>query len=326
MMDAEAAETFLRVLFAGYVGCEGLRAEVRCRGSRGGWMDGKPPRDWWPLTEGGLRAAARTAVGKTWGGRWDCYVGVLPRMGRGGDAASVTRAACLWCEVDGQDAGQDGAWWLLEEAVREGRVPAPAMIVGSGGGVHGYWPIAPVMDVTDGAMRGRMASILRRIAVGVGGVRWGRHGVLVKVDACAPFADPSCCEIARVLRIPGTFNHKPSRQCAVRLLVVNEGYGALPLAWWGANMLIEPAPEERTERSGERTGLYPATIARVTEGAPAGERQRNRVAIAVAAAKAGLDAEGVQILLDTQARVCGSPGHVYRGNANLARWAVRKAV
>jgi hypothetical protein len=209
---------------------------------------------------------------------------------------------------------------MLDVAIKSGFVPDPAMVVGSGGGVHIYWPISPVMDISDPIMRNRFTSILRRICVALGGVKFDQYGKLKQTELVGPFADPSCCEIARIFRIPGTFNHKPTRQRVVQLLRINDTYRPLPLAWWGANMPIEPAPPERRFRDREDCQLYAGTLEKIQHPAPMGQRHQERKQIAASAAKSGCDAEAIQVLLDTHAANGGSPRHVYQTNKHMARW------
>jgi len=67
--------------------------------------------------------------------------------------------------------------------------PAPQVIVASGKGFHVYWLLAEPVDLSDDATRRDWAEIQRW---------WVRH----------VGADPSACDLARVLRVPGTRNGK----------------------------------------------------------------------------------------------------------------------
>lgn len=177
----------------------------------------------------------------------DVYVGVLPRTGRGRYAVDVPYACWLWCEVDGKDAGAEGAKGLVEAALGNG-LPFPAMIVNSGGGVHVYWPLAAPVRFDDAVSRSQFKETLRRLAWAVGGLEWEQDaqgrvtGKLKPVHAYLPYADPTCCEPARILRIPGTFNHKPQRQSVVTFDSFNPDAPRWTLAHWNDYLPAQPRP------------------------------------------------------------------------------------
>lgn len=105
----------------------------------------------------------------------DVYVGAAPRPERAGGADAVARAWCLWVDCDTPAA---------TAALAQFRCP-PTLTVASGSGdnVHGWWALtAPVP--ADWIARAN-----RRLAAEVG-------------------ADVRCVERARILRVPGTLNHK----------------------------------------------------------------------------------------------------------------------
>lgn len=114
-------------------------------------------------------------------------------------AADVVAVNALWADVDSQDHGGDMAAAL---AVLE-RAPLPAsVIVNSGHGWHGYWLLAePYQIAGDTARRAQIAGLLRRWTVAVGG-------------------DRAVGDLARVLRVPGSINHKAEK-----------GLPPIPSAW-----------------------------------------------------------------------------------------------
>ena len=77
--------------------------------------------------------------------------------------------------------------------------PAPQVIVASGKGFHVYWLLAEPVDLSDDATRRDWAEIQRW---------WVRH----------VGADPSACDLARVLRVPGTRNGKYDPPRPVRFI------------------------------------------------------------------------------------------------------------
>lgn len=142
-----------------------------------------------PLTTENLNKIP--SVVNQWNGQgYGAYVGMTVResekdtgRGRKEDARWLTH---LWCDVDDIDEG-DGITILQQFD------PQPSFIVGSGGGVHGYWILGKPIQITD-ANRDDIEQTLQGIAVAVGAK-----------------ADRSVRDLARVLRIPGTTNTKPKR-------------------------------------------------------------------------------------------------------------------
>ena len=132
----------------------------------------------WPAPR--ARRAAETAL---WlAARHDVYVGVLPRTRRAGGKTALERASILWVDCDGPVA----------TAALERFAPAPAIVVASGGGHHAYWPLTAAIDPIEAE------GLNRRLAHALG-------------------ADTASCDAARILRPPGTLNHKYDPPRAVRL-------------------------------------------------------------------------------------------------------------
>lgn len=119
------------------------------------------------------------------GRRTDLYVGVLPRIERRGRRDSIGRGFVLYVDCDTPRS--------IEALARF--APAPSLIVGSGTGRHAYWSLAvPVSpDVIERANR--------KLAQALG-------------------ADSRATDAARILRPPGTFNHKRDEPRPVELLSV----------------------------------------------------------------------------------------------------------
>ena len=132
----------------------------------------------------------------------EVYVGAAPRAYRFGGAQAVERVWCLWADCDGHE--------VLE--VLETFAPAPSIIVASGspGCAHAWWAL-------NAALRPDHARVaLRRLAHALG-------------------ADMAAAEPARILRLPGTLNHKhdpPAPVTCTRLELdsydAREIVGALP--------------------------------------------------------------------------------------------------
>jgi hypothetical protein len=115
----------------------------------------------------------------------DVYIGCAPRSCRRGDKQAIREVWTLWVECDG-----------AKSAAAAQRVdPAPALVIASGSGanVHAYWPLcAPI-----GPREAEVANL--RLATSVG-------------------ADLACFDATRILRPPGTWNHKHSPPRAVSLV------------------------------------------------------------------------------------------------------------
>lgn len=113
----------------------------------------------------------------------DVYVGVFPRASEAGGNDAVHEARWIYADVDGA-----------------ARAPAGCDIaVASGGGVHAYWRL-PKPVVTLGRDRDRFVRSL---------FAWQKRNG----------GDPGAKDLARILRVPGTHNHKPGRDHAPVTLI-----------------------------------------------------------------------------------------------------------
>lgn len=153
----------------------------------------------------------------------DVYVGVCPVVppasGRGG-VEDVAAVVGVWADVDVQGPhhrGPRGKSYppTFEDAERVvDRVgPAPSLLVNSGGGLQAYWWFAEPWILDSQGERDEAARLARR---------W-----VDTVRACAAAAggwdlDP-VGDLARVLRVPGTFNHKGGDPLRVRVVRPTSG-------------------------------------------------------------------------------------------------------
>lgn len=141
--------------------------------------------------------------------RWDVFVGVglrrcpatldlraCPHRERGAD--HIARLPAAWGDFD--VAGEDepdkphASLHTLLQALRA-TVPSPAVLVGSGRGVHAYWPLPTPTHELD-----RIEALNRSIRARLGG--------------------DNAVDRARVLRLAGTWNRKHGAPLPVRLLEV----------------------------------------------------------------------------------------------------------
>jgi hypothetical protein len=118
----------------------------------------------------------------------DVYFGVTLKQGPRGDAAHTSRFQALWADVDAKGFGgsKPAALAALD------RLPLlPSVVVDSGHGFHAYWLLHEPLTAADGPRaRGVMRGLYRTLSE----------------QATAPLDDVS--DMARILRLPGTFNRK----------------------------------------------------------------------------------------------------------------------
>jgi archaellum biogenesis ATPase FlaH len=122
----------------------------------------------------------------------DLYFGVATRRDEtNGTTANCAELGALFVDIDARADDLDTVRRRLAE------LPTPpSILITSGGGFHAYWLLREPLDLRSEAEAAR--HLLRRLARAVGG-------------------DLSSAEVARVLRVPGTLNHKytPPRRVAV---------------------------------------------------------------------------------------------------------------
>jgi hypothetical protein len=124
---------------------------------------------------------------------YNVYFGVNPRHLNVGTKEGVTRIVCLHADCD---TGEGKVFASKEEAFDAllALPIAPARIVDSGGGLHAYWKIVPVEATRENIARAERAmGNLYRMLGGTDAVH----------------------DVSRVLRVPGTKNHKYGIEGAV---------------------------------------------------------------------------------------------------------------
>jgi hypothetical protein len=119
----------------------------------------------------------------------DVYFGVAPRIEESGKAVAVAEAPGLWADIDTDEARAGLARFPL--------IPSIVVRSGSGENVHVYW----ALDKPTGADEAeRLMSLLAE-----------------QIDS-----DRRVTDRARILRVPGTLNHKRGEATAVTLELVTE--------------------------------------------------------------------------------------------------------
>lgn len=128
------------------------------------------------------------------------FVGICPRSESGnGTKTSIKQVFCLWADLDGKDfkGGKEEA----RRRLRESPLP-PTLIVDSGNGFHAYWLFKEPEPIQNEADIVKIKSYLKQLAKFLNG-------------------DPTVAEIARVMRVPGTYNLKnPTSPLPVRIIEI----------------------------------------------------------------------------------------------------------
>lgn len=155
-----------------------------------------------------------------YGQRTDTYIGVVPRVRKGGTKSDAGAAHVLWVDID-----HAGGLELLAE------FHTPTMTVNSGHGTHCYWWLT-------NPLRGDWIDRANMRLVYALSVPCECGGDDPKCKLCHRGrigADPNCAERARIMRPPLTFNHKDGERLPVTLeshtsrrYTVGELVGSLP--------------------------------------------------------------------------------------------------
>jgi hypothetical protein len=114
------------------------------------------------------------------------FFGVNPRIARGGGRKNdVAKVRSLWADMD--NVTTELAKWRCEES----GVPVPSIVVDSGNGVHLYWLMNRLLDVSTHQSKTLLEARLR---------------LLYRRLGC-----DATCDVNRLLRFPGFMNVKNAR-------------------------------------------------------------------------------------------------------------------
>jgi len=179
----------------------------------------------------------------------------------------------LFADIDGGDDGVAYAAGMLTAAVYPQPhipvLPRPHIAVRSGGGVHAYWLLDAPVSLPADEDRLYYKKTLRRFVQAIGGVSPGAH------------ADPSCCDPARILRVPGTFNYKQDVPRPVEILWDELTRPRYTFAEWDSMLPREPRPsglpvQSRSEPYDSIGCIHPALRAGLDRWAAKGYPEGNR--------------------------------------------------
>lgn len=243
---------------------------------------------------------------------FNVYFGVNPRRGRDGSANGVTRALVCHADVDAKlwadaDEPKAAAWSAIEQFPLR-----PTAVVDSGGGYQPYWRLTKPHGVETPAERARHERINAALARAL----------------CGPDRKPDHVQdVARILRLPGTFNFKPGYPTPrlVELVTCDpertydlaglEAYLAREYPWAGRTVeALNPAPRPRVmptaaldgnlREKARRGRIRRATLALLDTTGDAGYQSASEADAALAAglASAGLTVDEAFALIRQSAR------------------------
>lgn len=190
--DAETAEGFLQSVFAGV---NGGYVAISYKGANGFNTTAFPAGEWEKITS---FSESKSDM--------DLYfaLGVLatsPKRGQRGKIDDVVAIPGLWLDIDCAE-GQHSAANLptFEEAELKllTAFPSPSILVHSGGGLHAYWLFPELASTKDKVERETIKKLSERFQKVF--IRFAKETNGWKLD--------NTSDLARVLRIPGSMNHK----------------------------------------------------------------------------------------------------------------------
>lgn len=215
-----------------------LFAHLRRGGKVGFWWLVTPAKNktsmWWEVDNPTALRAGHVAAG-------DLYFGVHPAVDipQRGDPAKLrakieelAAVNCVFAEFDAKDFGGDKVATL---AHIDGLAAAPSVIVDSGGGYHCYWLLRAPFLLTTNEERERARRVQAAWVAYVGG-------------------DMGAKDLARVLRVPSTWNYKydPPRKVVILRADYDRLYNLPDL-----EALAQPA-ERRPATNGNGNGRGPS--------------------------------------------------------------------
>jgi hypothetical protein len=122
------------------------------------------------------------------------YLGVATRDGKGGARENLVQIPAVWVDIDFKTTPEEKAWELIKDFPLH-----PTMVVHSGNGLHCYWVFSEPVSGDEFEK--------------VENINWGLINNLG--------GDPACWDASRIMRLPGTFNHKSEPPKPVKLLECN---------------------------------------------------------------------------------------------------------
>jgi len=217
------------------------------------------------------------------------YYGVTLRKG-GGDAQYCTRAGSFYADVDGKLWGNGPDATQAARAACDGFDLPPSALVNSAHGWHAYWALTVPVDLhAEGdSFRAINAALARAV--------------------CGPDRSPdNVSDVARVLRLPGTLNHKdqPPRTVVLESLYPDRRYALADVRAFleeQQNWALQPQALSPADRPTD--GDFARLLA---EGSPNGSRNTDAARLAGHLIGKGLDPQEVRVILTAWAARCDPP-------------------
>ena len=126
----------------------------------------------------------------------DVYVGVCPRNTRSGDKSAITDVCAVWVDMDAKNFS--GGKPEMLKRIHEFPLSS-SVIVDSGYGIHAYWCLKEPFLIGNKGDANKIEAYLKRLAITLNG-------------------DKAVADVTRILRLPGTYNHKRTPPVLVRLI------------------------------------------------------------------------------------------------------------
>ncbi len=117
---------------------------------------------------------------------FNIYFGVCPRSKKEGNKQSVKIVWCLWADLDAKDF--TGGKQEILDRLKSFPIP-PTIVVDSGNGFHVYWRLKEAFAINTTEDITKIEAYLKALCQALNG-------------------DQASAELARVLRLPGTLNHR----------------------------------------------------------------------------------------------------------------------
>lgn len=202
----------------------------------------------------------------------NCYFGVATRRDGDGTKKGITEIPALWADVDVIKGSS--SYDRFKEAYKNFPLK-PSIFVETGGGCHPYWLLREPVTFDDIAM---VEDLLKRIAASLGG-------------------DRAATDASRILRIPGTLNHKyrPARRVTIGHFHPDKQYNL-------SDFDFLPRLENQSKQE-KPSSLPPEWQAEILQGVPKGERNISLTRLAGRYLGKGLlRGEVLPILMDVNSR------------------------
>ncbi len=206
------------------------------------------------------------------------YFGVHLRIRREGTKDAIKSVHCLFVDMDAKDfdGGKPEALKRLQEFAF-----SPSIVVDSGHGYHAYWLLKEPVEISGPVDVTRVEAILKALASVLGG-------------------DRHAAELARILRVPGTYNVKDS---AAPVLVTIETFEPERQYNWAEFELLLPIEPLEQPRQANPPGWIAQALTELHEG----NRNATFAKIAGRLHREVWSAEDILALLKPHARAVGFP-------------------